>query len=150
MKEKLEILKELGFGRFPDCDPSYAFGSAPLALDTKMIVRGDHADDCAYIYYAKTKIDSVEVEGLFFAPSILEHPTLNYLTYDFDSVLEEINTHISSEVRYCFVGGIGMIYIEISSYDWELELRYPLSDMLKLIGITDYVLSREFNIRMLK
>ena len=147
-EEKLKLLTELGFGRVPDCDPSYSFDTPAVAYDTNMIVRGDHADDRAYIYYACTKVNDEVLDGFFFAPSIIEHPILNYQTFNCNALVEEINNQIGSCARYVFVGGFPMFFVEVDEYDWKSkDLRFPFSDMLKIVGILDYFLSREFEIR---
>ena len=144
--ERLEILKELGFTDVPDCEPSAAFKTYVVALDTNIIVRGDHADDIAYIYYSCVEVDGEVLDGFFFAPSILEHPFLNYQTYDVKALLEEIDKDMYTGAKYVFVGGYPMIFMEVSEYDWKSkDLRILLSDMLKIIGVTDYFFSREFN-----
>ncbi len=144
--DRLNLLTKLGFGAVPDCDPSFAFRTSVVALNTNMIVRGDHADDVAYIYYACVQKDDELLDGFFYAPSLLEHPLLNYQIFDIDGLLNEISKHVYCSVRFVGVGGIPMLFVEISEYDWKMnDLHSPLSDMLKLIGILDYFLSREFN-----
>ena len=145
--ERLEHLTELGFGNLPDCDPSYAFGTQALALDTKMSVRGDHADDCAYVYYARPVVDGEQLDGFFFAPSMLEYLNMMYgNAWDFAPLMDEINGHIGGYGRYVSVGGFPMLYVEIFAYDWKSrDLSDPLSEILKLVGISDYVLGGELD-----
>ena len=143
---RLDILKELGFGRVPDCDCSYAFGTQTLALDAKMTVNGDHASDIAYIYYACYSDKGEVLDGLFYAPSLLEYmPMFAEREWHFDGMLEDICHTISCEASVVFVGGFPMIFVPTYDYDFTKgeNLRDPLSDMLKLIGICDYFLSRE-------
>ena len=145
--DKMQLLKELGFGRVPDCDPSFAFHAPVVAYNTNMMVRGDHADDCAYIYYACIEIDGEVLDGFFYAPSILEHPLLNYQKWDVNEVLQELENHAGCFVRELSVGGIPMLFVEIDEYNWKLkDLRFPFSDMLKVVGSTDYLFSRAFNL----
>lgn len=144
--ERLELLKKLGFGDVPDCEPSYTFNTPVLALNTKMVVHGDHSDDIAYIYYAREIVDNEVLEGLFFAPSILEHPHLNHQIYDVGKLLDEINAPLNTMGRYVYVGGFPMIFVEVTEYDWKYnDISSVLGDMFKLIGVTDYFFSKEFN-----
>ena len=142
--KRIDILTKLGFGTSPLCDPTIAFGCFNMAFNTKMIVRGDHADDVAYIYYSCVEIDGKEYDGLFFAPSILEHPYLNYQIFDVNKVIDEINHYAFCDAEYVSGGGIGMIFVPVSEYDWNLDIKDPISDMLKIIGITDYIFTCEY------
>ena len=143
---RLVILKKLGFTDVPDCDPSYAFGTQVLALDAQMSVEGDHGTDLAYIYYACVTDKNETLDGLFYAPSLLEYmPVFANGEWHFDDMLSDICKTISCEASIRSIGGFPMIFIPTDEYDFsEGEcLRFPLSDMRKLIGITDYFLSRE-------
>lgn len=143
---RLTILKKLGFADVPDCDPSYAFGTQVLALDAQMSVEGDHATDIAYIYYACVTDKDETLDGLFYAPSLLEYmPVYAKGEWHFDAMLSDICQTISCEASVQNIGGFPMIFVPTDAYDFsEGEcLRFPLSDMRKLIGITDYFLSRE-------
>ena len=147
--ERLEILEKIGFGDVPDCDPSFAFHTAVVALNTKMVVRGDHASDIAYIYYACVEDGEEVLDGFFYAPSLFEHPFLNYQTFDINSLLKEIEEHSNVSSRFVGVGGISMIFVSVDEYDWKMKDLYsPLSDMLKLVGVLDYFMSREFNVQL--
>ena len=143
--ERLELLTELGFGDTPDCDPSYAFGTQTLALDTKMGVRGDHAEDRAYVYYARTEVDGEVLDGFFFAPSMMDYLNMMYgNSWDFAPLMDKINGYIGGYGRYVGVGGFPMLYVEVFETDWKnRDLRDPLSEILKLVGISDYVLGGE-------
>ena len=143
----IEVLTKIGFGNVPDCDPSFAFGTFTLALNTNMIVRGDHADDVAFIYYSCVEVDGRIYDGLFYAPSILEHPHLNYQTFDVNEILDKINQYAYCDAEYVGIGGIHMIFLPISKFQWELDIKDALSDMLKIVGILDYLLTSEYNKR---
>ena len=143
---RLDILKELGFGTVPDCDCSYAFNTKALALDAQITVNGDHASDIAYIYYACVSRENEVPDGLFYAPSLLEYmPMYAERNWRFDEMLEDICNTIHCEASIVGIGGFPMIFVPVYEYDFTKEesLRDPLSDMLKLIGICDYFLSRE-------
>ena len=142
--KRLEILTKIGFSNPPDCDPTMAFHTYSLALDSKMIVRGDHASECAYIYYCNLKDNEREYDGLFYAPSLLEHPHLNSKIFSAEEILNNIKEYCYSDAEYVGIGGIPMIYIPVSDYDFDFDLKDPLSDMLKLIGMLDYFLSEAF------
>ena len=148
--ERLELLTKMGFKNPPDCDPTDAFFGPSVALDTMMSVRGDHADDHAYVYYACLKEKDEVLDGLFYAPSLLEHPLLNYQKWNIEPILVKIADISACYARLVSVGGIPMLFIEIDEYDWQTRnLRLPLSDMLKLVGLLDYFLPRELK-RMLE
>ena len=143
---RLSILKKLGFTDVPDCDPSYAFGTQAMALDAQMFVEGDHDTDCAYIYYACVTDKDKTLDGLFYAPSLLEYmPVFANSEWRFDAILSDICETISCEASVPSIGGFPMIFIPTDEYDFSKGecLRFPLSDMRKLIGIMDYFLSRE-------
>lgn len=145
-QNRLEILRELGFGDVPVCDCSYAFRTQTLALHAKMSVNGDHATDIAYIYYASVPCEDEVLDGLFYAPSLLEYmPVFAEREWHFDEMLEDICRTIGCEASVVGVGGFPMIFVPTCEYDFtkEQRLRDALSDMLKLIGICDYFLSRE-------
>ena len=145
-QDRLDILRGLGFGKVPDCDCSYAFHTQALALEAKMSVNGDHASDIAYIYYAYISRENEVLDGLFYAPSLLEYmPIFAGREWQFDEMLEDICNTIHCEASVVGVGGYPMIFVPIYQYDFTQEerLRDHLSDMLKLIGICDYFLSRE-------
>ena len=141
---RLELLKSMGFGKAPDCDATDAFRGPVVAYDTQMSVQGDHATDHAYIYYASGVDGSEVLDGLFYAPSLLEHPLLNYQHWNIKPILQKIAEYCYSEARDVSVGGIPMIYIEIADVSWKMnDIRFDLSDMLKLVGILDYFLQSE-------
>ena len=145
-ENRLTVLKKLGFTNVPDCDPSYAFGTQVMALDAQMSVEGDHATDRAYIYYACVTDNDERLDGLFYAPSLLEYmPVFAKGEWHFDAILSDVCQTISCEASVQNIGGFPMIFVPTDEYDfseWEC-LRLPISDMRKLIGIADYFLCRE-------
>ena len=150
--EHLALLQQYGFGQSPDCDLLGAFSHGDLAMDTHMEVSGDHATDHAYIYYAITQTNEGELEGLFYAPSLLE-----YLPMEFPEdwkparLLAQVNVQLEEKAKIVHVGGFPMFYLPIENYDWEYDgLRTVVSDMLKLVARTDYLLSRKWNALMAK
>ena len=146
--ERQELLKKLGFGEPPNSDPTSFFTTYHIAYDSNMVVRGDHDDDWVYIYYSCEEYEGELLDGFFHAPSILEHPLLNYQIFDINAMLDEINQHANTMARLVFIG-VPMIFVEISEYEWKTKnLHIPFSDMLKLVGILDYYLSRELNKRL--
>ena len=145
--DRLDLLTKLGFTDVPDCDPSFAFDAPRVALDTKMIVQGDHADDCAYIYYSCITLDGEVLDGLFYAPSLLEHPLMSYQKYDIECILKEIDNELFCSPRRVFVGGFPMIFVPIEGYCWDIKnITTPLSYMLKLVAILDYIMARDYRI----
>lgn len=144
--ERLALLAEYGFGKCPDCDFSYAFGAPAYAMDTHMIVQGDHASDRAYIYYAT--VDTYEdehLEGLFYSPSMLEYLLLDFGgEWDPCRMVKDLGKGLDCEVRLVAVHGYPMLFIEIGEYEWKkADIRFEVSDMLKVVGRLDYLLPRK-------
>lgn len=139
------LREEYGFEDSPDSDEITAFHAPSIALDTKMIVQGDHADDCAYIFYSRPEVDGKTLDGLFYAPSIFE-----YLVYRKGEgwspkpILEKINRYTDCEIELKPVGGLMMLFCEIPDVDWQYkDIRFEISDMLKAVGQLDYFLQEE-------
>lgn len=150
--EHLALLQEYGFCQSPDCDLLGAFSDVDLAMDTHMQVSGDHATDLAYIYYAIINTNEGELEGLFYAPSLLEYLPMEFpKDWNEKRVLAQVNEQLEDEARIVHVGGFPMFYLPLEEYDWKYDLlRTAVSDMLKLVGRVDYLLSRKWNRLMIK
>ena len=148
IKSRFEILRENGFSEPPICDLMSVFHGPCLALETGMSVRGDHCDECAYVYYASMEVNGELLDGLFYVPSLLEY--LYFLGrksgWSFDLQLQHLNAAISADTRLVFLSGFPAIFSEIYSTSWsERDLRFEISDMLKIVGALDYLLSEELN-----
>ena len=144
---RLELLQSYGFGDRPDCDISWSFPAPAYAMDTQILVSGDHATDRAYIYYACVDTNEGEhLEGLFYSPSLLEYLLLDFGgEWDFNRMLKAIQKQLSCEARFVWVGGYPNLFIEIDEYDWKtMDIRFQISDMLKVIGQLDYFLPRKW------
>ena len=144
--ERLALLKEYGFCDRPDCDLSWGFPASAYAMDTNILVQGDHATDHAYIYYAFVKtFEDEELEGLFYSPSLLEYLLVDYAgEWDFDRTLRTIQKQLDGEVRLVSVQGYPNLFLEVNESDWSTTgIRCRVSDMLKLIGQLDYLLPRK-------
>lgn len=144
--ERLALLTEYGFGACPDCDISYAFSAPAYAMDTKMMVQGDHATDHAYVYYASVDDACGEhLEGLFYSPSLLEYLLLDFGgEWDPYRMLKDLGKDLDCEVRLVAVHGYPMFFIEIGEYEWKTaDIRFEVSDMLKLVGQLDRLLPRK-------
>lgn len=144
--ERLALLKEYGFSDRPDCDLSWVFPAPAYALDTEMLVQGDHATDRAYIYYASVETyDKEQLNGLFYSPSLLEYMLVDFRgEWSFDRMLKTVRKQLDCDVRLVSVSGYPNLFIEIDEYDWrEADIRFQISDMLKLIGQLDYLLPRK-------
>ena len=145
--ERLALLRKYGFSDRPDCDISWIFPAPAYAMDTHMSVRGDHSSDLAYVYYA-TSVEGEAgemLDGLFYSPSLLE-----YLLYDFGNeiklnrLVSDLRRQLDCDMRLVFVKGYPNFFIAIDEYDWrEADIRFQISDMLKLIGQLDYLLPRK-------
>ena len=145
-EKRIEILKEHGFDNPPICDLLTVFSCHTLALDSKMSVSGDHGDEHAYIYYACKEVNGELLDGLFYVPSLLEY--LYFIkreqNYNFNNVLQELNKHLHTEGKLVFISGCPAIFIDIYEYCWtSRDLRFEISDMLKIVGTMDYVLNKE-------
>ena len=151
--ERLAILKEYGFTDRPDCDLSWSFPAPSYAMDTNIFVEGDHATDRAYIYYACVEnSDGNKLDGLFYSPSLLEYLLLDFGSeWRFEPLLNRLRKQLSCEVQFVFVGAYPNLFIEIDEYDWkEADIRFQVSDMLKLIGQLDYHLPRKWKALLAK
>ena len=148
MKEaRFALLSEYGFEAPPICDLLTIFNCPTLALNTKMSVRGDHADENAYVYYASREVDGELLDGLFYVPSLLEHLYLigRERAWSFDALCQELNDTLGCEARLVFLRGCPAIYLEIYESAWpQRDLRFEISDMLKIVGTLDYLLTKEF------
>ena len=143
--EHLKVLTALGFGDVPDCEPSFVFHTDVLACDTRMSVAGEHATDCAYIYYANLAYEQELLDGFFFAPSMLEHLIMQYPDrFHFDPLLQKLNHQLGTECKLVFLAGIPMLFIEVAPYEWVMgNVSSALSDILKIVGASEYILNGE-------
>lgn len=139
--ERKTLLNECGFGAPPDGEDTAAFDYRSLALDTKMSVTGDHASDHAYIHYAETD----DLCGFFYAPSLLEYlMTFHRDDCNAKAIVRELRRFSSCELSLVFLRGYPMIFTPM--YDTDTtpdDLRFQISDMLKVVGQLDYFLSRK-------
>lgn len=139
--ERVALLKACGFAAPPDSEDSEAFYYRSLTLDSKMLVTGDHATDYAYIHYAETD----ELSGFFYAPSLLEY----LLTFHGDEInvknlIRELSRYSDCDLSLVSVRGYPMIFTPIYQNDTTVhDLRYQISDMLKVVGQLDYILPRK-------
>jgi hypothetical protein len=63
-----------------------------------------------------------------------------------ERMLKDIQKQMDCELRLVSVRGYPMVFIEIGEYRWQTkDIRFEISDMLKLIGQLDYLLSRKGN-----
>ncbi len=144
--ERIEILKEYGFDPELDCRWWAPFRSPICAMDTHMLVEGDHATDHSYIIYAAAEeVEGATLEGLFYAPSLLEHMLVEFRgEWSFPAMLRQISRQTDCKLQPVDVGGLPMIFVEIRESDWqEGDLRFQVSDMLKVVGVMDHLLSRK-------
>lgn len=139
--ERVALLKACGFAAPPDGEDTDALRYRSLALDTRMLVTGDHATDYAYIHYAETD----ELCGFFYAPSLLEY----LLNFHGDKVNEkvlvrELSRYSDCKISLVSVCGYPMIFTPIYENDTTVhDLMYQISDMLKVVGQLDYILPRK-------
>lgn len=139
--ERVALLKECGFAAPPDGEDTNALHYRSLALDTRMLVAGDHATDYAYIHYAETD----ELCGFFYAPSLLEYLlAFHHDEWDVKAMIRELHRYSDCEISLVFVHGYPMIFTPIYQNDTTVhDLRYQISDMLKVVGQLDYFLQRK-------
>ena len=144
---RFALLQEYGFGDAPICDLLAVFRGPHLALDTKMTIRGDHADDLAYVYYASMEVEGELLDGFFHTPSLLEYLYVlgRERGWSFEPMLQEINRAFGCEARLVFLSGYPAIFTEVYEASWATrDLRFEISDMLKIVGATDYLLCQEY------
>lgn len=141
MTEKsIEILKQFGFKPYcTNCDLLSAFKKPAYGLDTQMIVQGDHADDIAELIYACED----DFKGFCYAPSILEAIMINYpKKHNIDKVLKKLEK-VGIFVELKFVGIFPMVVLPCDEKGLESPLlKFDVSDMLKVVGILDYLLQQ--------
>lgn len=139
--EREALLRACGFDTPPDGEDTAAFGYRSLALDTKMSVAGDHADDHAYIHYAETD----EYSGFFYAPSLLEYlMTFHKDECNAERMVRELRRFSSCELELVFIHGYPMIFTPIYDNDTTPnDIFWQISDMLKVVGQLDYFLQRK-------
>ncbi|MBQ7789598.1 MAG: hypothetical protein IJ398_08115 [Clostridia bacterium] len=140
------LLKKYGFDDSSNRDLSFGFPAPAYVMDTKMLVQGDHTTDHAYIYYAC--VDTYEgerLDGFFYSPSLLEYLLIDFGgEWDFNRMLKAIQRQLDCEVRLVSVNGYPNLFIELDEQDGKTaDIRFQISDMLKLIGQLDYLLSRK-------
>lgn len=144
--DRLALLKEYGFDDKLNSDLCWSFPAHAYAMDTKMLVQGNHATDHAYIYYACAEdLTGEQLDGLFYSSSLLEYLLVDYGgEWDFDRMLKAIQMQLDCKVRLVSLCGYPDLFIEINECDWnETKIRSRISDMLKLIGQLDYLLPRK-------
>ena len=141
--DRRKVLEEHGFAPSPDCDVLTALG-APLALDARIWVQGEHGTDCSHIFYATAEVDGEVLDGLFYAPSLLEYLMQWYgKRWSPKRTIREVNRCLDDEVRLVFVRGMPMIYYELAEYEWQIgTLSWSISDMIKAIARLDCLLPR--------
>lgn len=135
--EHLELLQSLGFTRYiSGCELMYAFRKPAYGIDTRMLVQGDHATDYADLIYA----DEEDFQGFCYAPSMLERLMMSHpYTHGVEKMLRQIGRVTGVWVELAPVGPYPMFVIRCDDGDFTCgNIRYYLSDMLKLIGILDY------------
>ena len=139
--EREALLTACGFGAPPDGEDTAAFEYRSLALDTRMSVSGDHTSDHAYIHYAETD----ELCGFFYAPSLLEHlMTFHRNACDAKRMVREIRRFTSCDIELVFIHGYPMIFTPMYENDTTPEdVFWQISDMLKIVGQLDFLLSRK-------
>ena len=139
--EREALLKACGFGAPPDGEDTQAFDYRSLALDTRMSVTGDHNSDHAYIHYAETDA----LCGFFYAPSLLEYlMTFHRDDCNAKAMVRELRRFTSCDIELVFIHGYPMIFTPIYDNDTTPEdVFWQISDMLKIVGQLDYLLSRK-------
>ena len=144
--ERLAVLEKHGFDTQGNSPLSFAFYSQTASLDAKMLVTGDHATDYSTIYYASEQTDFYGLlDGLFYSPSMLEYLLIDFGgEWDPERTVRDINSALAADFRIVSVGGYPMFFTEICDYEWNAgDISDSVSEMLKLVGVLDYVLSKK-------
>ena len=141
--EREALLKACGFDAPPDGEDTAALDYRSLALDTRMSVSGDHATDQAYIHYAETD----ELCGFFYAPSLLEYlMAFHREACNVKRMVCELRKFTSCDIELVCVHGYPMIFTPIYENDTTPEdVSWQISDMLKIVGQLDFLLSRKLD-----
>ena len=140
MTEEFEAkLAEYGFHRYTtNCELLSVFGSG-YCYDTKMIVEGDHSSERAELVY----LNKDGFEGLCYAGSLLEALIMNYPNLGVQRIIKQMYVHMDTDIELRWIGGYPMIVSPCTEQDfWDGGIEYHISDMLKVIGMLDYLLPR--------
>ena len=123
-------LRGYGFGYdVSDTEASMAFPGPVMSLDTHMLVTGE-------IYYANLG----DLCGFFYSPSILGRLCYYRPEFNIDYYLRRINRESDNRILAVEVSGYPMLYVACP--EEKREIKYAVSDMLKLVGELDYLLPK--------
>ena len=137
------VLRELGFS---ERYSHYAFRSRTLSYDTGILVDGDHATDCATLFYACED----GMRGFFYPSSLLELLLTDYNDEAYIlRLVKRISIRCHTRLSLVSVYGTPMIHAPIKDMDLEAfdarSVRYSFSAMLKMIGQLDYLLPPRYD-----
>ena len=146
--KKIEILKSYGFTRYTtDCELMYAFRNEAYGLDTKMLVQGAHADDYADLIYAEEE----GFQGFCYCSSLMEDIMLNFSNHNVERIVKKLGTVANVWLELKAIGGYVMVVSKCDDFDFNNDyIRWHISDMLKAIGMLDYLLQQRLKYLMNK
>lgn len=143
LQQKIDKLKEYGFKPYDaHCELAYAFKNSAYYLDTKMLVEGSHATDYAEIIYAEEE----SFVGLCYYSSLMEYILTDFSNHNVEKMLKKIGKTLGTSVLLEDVGGYPMIVKKCNDADFERgSIKNKVSDMLKIVGILDYLLQQKLD-----
>lgn len=132
------ILEKYGFQPYANGD-ELNYKNQPYYYDTKMIVQGSHTDDYAYIICA----DEEEIKGFCYASSLIEHLMTDFDNHNIEKILKEMSKYTGIYLELYCNGNVPLVVnkCDVNALD-ERSLKSRMSNMLKAVGILDYLLQK--------
>lgn len=119
-----------------------AFCRETYVLEPHVLVQGDHATDIAVLHYS----DLEEINGICYYSSLMERVAMSYSAQEIDKILKKINKYSDTDLKLKSCNGYVFVVSECDERDLELNtLDYCVSDMVKAIGVLDYMLKSRFD-----
>ena len=140
-EEFIEKLKSYGFERYlKNCELLDAFRKPAYYYDSKMIVAGAHSSENADIIY----VEEDDFKGLTYASSLMEVIMIDYPTnHNIQKIVKQVAKITDTEIEFRSIGAYPMVVSACDETDFDNgEIKYHISDMLKVIGALDYLLQK--------
>lgn len=132
------ILEKYGFQPYLSGD-ELNYKNQPYFYDTKMTVQGSHTDDYAYIIC----VDEEEIKGFCYASSLIEHLMTDFDNHNIEKILKEMSKYTGIYLELYCNGNVPLVVnkCEVNILD-ERSVKSRMSNMLKSVGILDYLLQK--------
>ena len=132
------ILEKYGFQPYVN-GGELNYKNQPYFYDTKMIVQGSHTDDYAYIIC----VDEEEIKGFCYASSLIERLMTDFDNHNIEKILKEMSKYTGVYLELYCNGNVPLLVnkCEVNVLD-ERNVKSRMSNMLKSVGILDYLLQK--------